>query len=316
MTSATARRADVASASAAFGVGLLSALQSRMNGGLAEAWTDPIAAATFSFATGLIALTVMVVIVPSVRSGALGIMRALRASTLRWWELAGGLCGGVFVVTQSAVVPVVGVAAFTVGVVAGQTANSLVVDRLGLGPQGTIHITRFRMLSAAMAVVAVAIAVAGRGGADLPSVLPLLAALGAGVLVAFQQAFNGRVTREGGNALSATWVNFLLGTTLLVVLLAASHGADMADPVTFEVEPWLLLGGVVGLAFIALAAWSVPRIGVLLTALLAVAGNLTSSFVLDVVLPTSGTVVNAALVVGIMMAFAAVFVGARGRSVR
>jgi len=316
MTSGSPSRAHALSLGAAFSVGLLSALQSRMNGGLAEAWSNPIAAATFSFGTGLVALTLMVIVVRPIRVGTIGVLRALRESRLRWWELAGGLCGATFVITQSSVVPLVGVAAFTVGVVAGQTASSLVVDRLGLGPRGGIPISASRLVAAGLAVSAVAIAVGGRAASEMPSVIPLLAALGAGVLVAFQQAFNGRVTMESGNAISATWVNFLLGTIMLSVLLGATHGASLSRNISMDVEPWLLLGGIVGLVFIALAAWSVPRIGVLLTALLAVAGNLTSSLILDIVLPTTGTVVNVALVTGVAVAFAAVVVGARGRAPR
>ena len=316
MTSGSPSRAHALSLGAAFAVGLLSALQSRMNGGLAEAWSDPIAAATFSFGTGLVALTLMVISVRPIRVGTIGVLRALRESRLHWWELAGGLCGATFVITQSSAVPLVGVAAFTVGVVAGQSASSLVVDRLGLGPRGAIPISASRLLAAGLAVSAVAIAVGGRGASEMPSVLPVLAALGAGVLVAFQQAFNGRVTMEAGNAISATWVNFLLGTIMLSLLLGAMHGASLSRNISIDVEPWLLLGGIVGLVFIALAAWSVPRIGVLLTALLAVAGNLTSSLILDIVLPTTGSVVNATLVTGVVVAFAAAVVGARGRAPR
>jgi transporter family-2 protein len=122
------------------------------------------------------------------------------------------------------------------------------------------------------------------------------------------------VAVESGNAVSATWLNFLMGTVMIAVLLAVTHLGRTASSPTDGPAPWLLLGGVVGLVFIALAAWSVPRIGVLMTALLAVAGNLTSSLLLDVLLPTPGSVVNAALLVGVGLAFAAVALGARGRS--
>jgi transporter family-2 protein len=300
---------------AAFSVGLLSALQSRMNGGLAEAWSDPLAAAGYSFGTGFIVLTILAVTVGPVRRGVVAVVHALRASRLRWWEVVGGLCGATFVVSQSSVVPIVGVAAFTVGVVAGQSANSLVVDRLGLGPRGTIAISGARLLAAGLAVLAVVVALAGRWEAQpTPPVVPVAAAVGAGVLVAFQQALNGRVAVESGNAVSATWLNFLMGTVMIAVLLAVTHLGRTASSPTDGPAPWLLLGGVVGLVFIALAAWSVPRIGVLMTALLAVAGNLTSSLLLDVLLPTPGSVVNAALLVGVGLAFAAVALGARGRS--
>ncbi len=298
---------------AAYAVGLLSALQSRMNGGLSEAWDDPLSATVFSFTTGLVGLTVLVLVVPAARRGVRSVPETLRTGRLRWWQFAGGVCGGIFVTTQSWVVPLAGVAAFSIAVVAGQTSNSLAVDRVGLGPRGPIAISGVRVAAAGLAVLAVAVAVAGRFSDHAPPILPIVIALIAGTLVALQQALNGRVTVETGSAVSATWVNFLLGTTLVVILWVVAHAARGFTTTLTAVEPWLLLSGVVGLVFIALAAWSVPRIGVLLTSLLVVAGNLTAALVLDLVVPTSGTVVNPALIVGLVLAFAAVLLGARGR---
>ena len=300
---------------AAFLVGLLNALQSRMNGGLAAEWGSPVTAGVWSFGTGFIALSVIAVAVPSVRRGLREVVLALRTSRLKWWQVAGGACGAVFVVSQSATVPVIGVAAFTVGVVAGQAANSLVVDRYGLGPRGVIPVTANRLIAAIIAVVGVAVAVSGRWSA--PEGIPVLAvvvAFGAGMLSAVQQALNGRVTQRSGSALSATWINFLLGLAILAVVLGTSVavGRVDVDPIG-GAAPWLYASGVVGVSFIALAAWAVPRIGVLVTALLAVAGQLTSALLLDLLLPTTGTAVSAGLVVGLVLAFLAVWLGFRGR---
>jgi len=166
-----------------------------------------------------------------------------------------------------------------------------------------------------IAVVGVAVAVSGRWSA--PEGVPVLAvvvAFGAGMLSAVQQALNGRVTQRSGSALSATWINFLLGLAILAVVLGTSVavGRVDVDPIG-GAAPWLYASGVVGVSFIALAAWAVPRIGVLVTALLAVAGQLTSALLLDLLLPTTGTAVSAGLVVGLVLAFLAVWLGFRGR---
>lgn len=308
--------ARVAPYVAAFVVGLLNALQSRMNGGLAAEWGSPVLAGAWSFGTGLVALTVLVVVLPSVRLGVLQVGSALRGSRLRWWQLAGGLCGGTFVIAQSATVPVIGVAAFTIGVVAGQATNSLVVDRYGLGPRGVIAVTPTRLLAAVVAVIAVAVAVSGRWATpDGIPVVPVAAAFGAGLLVAVQQALNGRVTQESGSAISATWVNFLLGLCLLLVVLGVAAVIDRVDIGSLGgADAWFYASGVIGVTFIALAAWAVPRIGVLVTALLAVSGQLTSALILDLALPTDGTTVSAGLIAGLVLAFVAVWLGLRGRT--
>lgn len=240
------------------------------------------------------------------------IWRSLRGGELRWWEVIGGFLGGLFVLAQSSIVPLVGVAAFTVGVVAGQTANSLLVDRLGVGPRGRIAVSGARLVAAGLAVLAVAVAV----GADLPragvtSVLPIVAAFGVGVLIAFQQAINGRVTVVSGQPLSATWLNFALGTLLLAVVFVASllAGGDISP--FGGGHPLLYLGGLVGLVFIALAAWAVTKIGVLVTSLLAISGQLTSAVALDIWVPTSRSHLTVGLVVGVVLAFLAVLIGTR-----
>ena len=166
MTATPRRRALIAGVTA-LAVGALTALQSRVNGELASVTQSGLQAALVSFGTGWILLTVIVVASPSVRRGLTSVREALRAGALRWWQVIGGVLGGFFVAVQSATVPLIGVAVFTVAVVAGQVSNSIVVDRLGLGPAGRQAVTPTRVVSAILAVAAVIIAVSDRlGGRD------------------------------------------------------------------------------------------------------------------------------------------------------
>ena len=75
----------------------------------------------------------------------------------------------------------------------------------------------------------------------------------------------------------------------------------------------MYLGGVVGIVFIAIAAWAVPIVGVLLFAVVTIAGQLSGALLLDVVAPTAGTDLAINLVLGVLLAFVAVAVAARGR---
>ena len=163
MTNVLAGGALVAGVTA-FAVGALTAMQSRINGELAVAAESSLQAALVSFGSGWIILTLILLALPSVRRGLADVRRALSAGELRWWQVLGGILGGFFVAVQSATVPIVGVALFTVAVVAGQVSNSIVVDRLGMGPAGRQAITPARVISAALAVVAVVVAVSDRLG--------------------------------------------------------------------------------------------------------------------------------------------------------
>jgi transporter family-2 protein len=293
----------------------MNALQARANGELTQHLGNGVQAALFSFGSGLLVLTIALAASTSMRAGVRTVLPAVRSGRLAWWAVPAGALGGMFIACQSYSVALVGVALFSVGMVAGQTANSLVVDRVGLSPIGKTPVTARRLVSSALATVAVVIAVSGRvAGADV-SILALLLAFLAGCVVAVQQALNGRVNLATRQPMSTTWLNFVFGTAVLLVgalvgvaLLGASVQAPTAGPA------WMYLGGVFGLVFIATAAWSVPRYGVLLFALVTIAGQLTTALVLDLVAPVGENHVGGALAVGVVLTFLAVGLSAMRRA--
>lgn len=288
-----------------------------MNGGLTALWDNPRQAALYSFGSGFVILSAVVAFSPGLRASIRRIGSSARTGALRWWEIIGGFLGALFVLTQSWTVPLIGVAAFSVGIVAGQTANSLLVDRLGVSPRGVLPITGNRLAAAVIAIGAVAVAVADRLGVPgETSWLPVAASFLAGALIAFQQAINGRVAVESRNPWAATWLNFGLGSALLAVIFLTSVVLGAGPTLHLGGNPLLYLGGVVGLIFIALAAWSVTKIGVLLTALLSVAGQLTAALALDLLLPTAGAAVTGGLVAAVALAYVAVVTGSWRRASR
>ena len=293
-------------------VGALTAVQSRINGELAYVTGHGIEAAVVSFGSGWIILTVLLIAWRPVREGLGSVIEALRGGGLRPWQIMGGFLGAFFVCVQSITVPMVGVAVFTVAVVAGQSSNSLLVDRVGLGPAGRQPITAARVVSAALAVIAVAVAVSDRLTGDVTASIPaVLVALVAGLAIAVQQAINGRVGAAARNSFTAAWVNFTLGCLLLGAAFGIAWAVSDLDPVALPEGPWwLYAGGAIGVLFIATAAWVVQRLGVLLFALSSIAGQLCGALFLDWVMPTPGTTFHLTLVAGIVLAGAAVLVGA------
>lgn len=299
--------------------GLLTALQSRFNGELSVHLANGIEAALFSFGSGLV-LSLVILVVGPARRAVMRIPEALRARNLSWWQLLGGIGGGLFVAVQAASVPIVGVAVFTVAVVAGQSANSLIVDRIGLGPAGKQPVTPRRVLSAMVAFTAVLIAVSNRFGTASFSLVAVVACFLVGAATSVQQALNGRITRATGNPTPGTLMNFLVGSAMLAVLFIGNWTFVGHEPVPLGGGPWwAYLGGVVGVVFILIAAWVVPIIGVLVFAVLSIAGQLSCALVLDLVAPTAGSHLGWQLVLGVLLAFGAVVIaagnrlGARGR---
>lgn len=295
--------------------GLTTSLQARVNGELARHMANGVQAALVSFLTGLAILTVIVLVVPSARQGVLRVPRAVRDGQLPWWATLGGFLGGAFIASQSFAVALGGVALFAVSTVAGQSLSSLAVDRSGLGPLGKVAITPQRLVAAILTAVGVIIAASGRLGAVDFSLFAVLAAVTAGALTSVQQAINGRTNVVTRQPVSTTWVNFVFGTLGLAVAVGigvAIQGTAVTAPTT---GPWwMYLGGALGVVFIMTAAWAVPRYGVLVFALVSIAGQLSSALIIDLVAPVGTATVQWTLVAGIVLTFAAVLSAARGRS--
>ena len=304
----------------AVGSGLAIPVQGRINGALGARLDDGIAASVVSFSTGLLLMILISLVLPRGRAGLASILPAVRSRAFpRIYVLAGGI-GALFVFAQSFTVGILGVALFTVATVTGQTVSGLLVDRLGIGPAGKKSVTGIRIIGCVLTIAAVAWAVsprftgaaaAGGTGAGAPDagpsalLLPLLLPVLAGFLMSFQQAMNGTATIHYGTPIAATLVNFVAGGLVLwtaygIKLAVAGPGNPLPG------EWWYYVGGPMGCVFIGLGALLVRSLGVLVTGLGMIAGQLLGSLALDVILPAPGTVVAPATVLGTILTLAAI----------
>jgi transporter family-2 protein len=319
--SRSAQRHQILGLGAAFIIGVLLAIQSRLNGELGSRLGDGVTAALISFGSGLIILLIVAALVPRVRRALGRVWRAIRLpsgsisgarSGLRWWQCIGGIAGAFVIAAQSITVGIVGVAVFSVAMVAGQTVSSLVVDRLGFGPAGPQHYTPLRVAGACIALVAVVLAVSDRLNHPSGLAVAVLPAL-AGISIAVQQAINGRVARTASpdayGAVTAALINFLVGTIALVVAFLIDL-AVRGTPHALPTEPWLYVGGACGVAFISLAAVVVRVVGVFVLGLGTIAGQLIASLVIDVFVPAADSPVTFTVVAGTLLALVAALVAA------
>lgn len=303
----------IAGVGLATGSGVLVAIQSRINGELGVRLADGIAAALVSFGLGLVILLVLVPATGGGRRGLAAVRGALRTGTLRPWQCLGGVCGAFLVATQGLTIGALGVAVFTVAVVAGQSGSSLLVDRAGIGPTGRQAVTPNRLIGAVLTVLAVLLAVGDRlgdPGALALAVLPLAAGVG----MAWQQAVNGRVRAAADSALTATLVNFAVGTVTLLATFAVEVAVRGRPTGGFPSEPWLYAGGPVGIVFITLAAALVRFTGVLLLGLATIAGQIVGAVLLDVALPTAASHPGLNTLLGAALTLAAVLIAAGGKA--
>ncbi|WP_314098551.1 DMT family transporter [Microbacterium foliorum] len=269
----------------AVAIGIMTAVQARINGVLGLRLDDGIVAGLISFAVGLAALIAVIVCIPAARRGAGRLRVGIRDRTIPFWMLLGGACGALTVSTQGITAGVLGVSLFTVGVVAGQTLHGLVLDRIGFGPAGVVAVTPGRVVGGLLALAAVGISLSGDVLATAPLWM-LLLPFAAGVGIAWQAATNGRLAQRVQSPIAATLMSFVAGTIALLVAAGISiafRGVPAAPPA----EPWLYLGGFLGSAYILLGAFIVAHTGVLLMGLGSVLGQLTASVVIDLVWPAA-----------------------------
>jgi transporter family-2 protein len=279
------------------------AAQARVNGALRTRLGSPLVVALVSFAVGSVALVLAALALR--RAGG---ARRLRTGT-RWWWWLGGLAGAALVWSSAAAVPLVGVALTAVAVVAGATVGSLVVDRIGLSPRGRQPLTRPRVAGAGLAVAGLLVGTVGRHGDVRP--LLLLAVGLAGFAGATQQAANGQLQQHSGEALVAASVSFLAGTAALALGVLAVAVAGRLPGLHWPGAPWLYLGGLGGAVYIALGAYTVPRLGVLHLTLGTVAGQLAGGVVLDAVTPAARGGLGLASVLAAACTLVAVVVASR-----
>lgn len=292
----------------AVATGLFIPIQGRINGALGVALEDGIGAAVVSFSTGLLVMTVISLALPRGRAGLARILPAVRERQFPPYYVLAGCIGALFVFAQSFTVGLLGVALFTVAAVTGQTLSGLLVDRMGIGPAGKRPITGIRVLGSVLTVAAVAWAVSPRfsaGESGLQLLVPVMLPLLAGFLMSFQQAMNGTATVHYGTPIAATLVNFIAGAVLLwVAWLIKLAVAGAGNPL--PAQWWYYLGGPLGCIFIGIGALLVRSLGVLVTGLGMIAGQLLGSLGLDLILPVPGTVIALPTVLGTILTLGAI----------
>ena len=290
--------------------GVLIALQARANGELSHRLGNGLQAALVSFTSGLIIIVVIALFNPSIKEGIRTLRSAVIAKAIPPWTLFAGMLGASFVAVQTQIVPLIGVAIYSVAAIAGQSAISLVVDRIGLTGGGKKEITPRRVTAAFVTVFAVFISVADRlDGKDL-SITAVILGVFAGAIVGVQRAMNGQINEHSQQSFTTSLLNFAMGTTFLLVILlfAMTLGGMKLSPL--PAGPWwIYTGGAIGVIYVAFTSTIVQHLGVLTFTLISVGGQLAGSLLIDLFSPTDGVQISIYLVSGIVLTYLGVLVG-------
>lgn len=290
--------------------GAMIALQARANGELSHRLNNGVQAALISFGSGLLIIAIVALFSPGIKLGIKNLRGALIRKELPHWMLLAGTLGGTFVAIQTHIVPFIGVAIYSVASIAGQTAISLGVDRIGLTGGGKKHITYRRVAAALLTVGAVLVSVWDRLDADNLSFFPVFLGVVAGAVVGVQRALNGRINESSHQSYTTSLLNFIMGTSILVLVLLITTLVSGNPISSLPSGPWwIYTGGVIGVIYIAFTSTIVQHLGVLTFTLFSVGGQLVGSLLIDLISPTHGVQVSAYLISGIAMTYLGVIVG-------
>ena len=290
--------------------GAMIALQARANGELSHRLDNGLQAALVSFSSGLLIILLITPFSPHIKEGIKNLRTAVANKEIARWKLFAGALGGSFVAIQTQIVPLIGVAIYSVASIAGQTAMSLVVDRIGLTGGGKKLISPRRVIAAVLTVLAVLVSVWDRIDANNLSMLAVTAGCIAGAVVGVQRALNGQINEHSHQSFTTSLLNFITGTTFLVILILVGMVIGKNELSPLPAGPWwIYTGGVIGVIYIAFTSTIVQHLGVLTFTLFSVGGQLAASLVIDLVSPTDGVSVSAYLITGLAMTYIGVIAG-------
>jgi len=290
--------------------GVMIAFQARANGELSYRLDNAPQAALVSFSSGLFFIAIYAIFSPRIKEGIRCLKAAVSSGEIPKIRLLAGSLGGAFVALQTSVVPLIGVALYSVASIAGQSAVSLLVDRIGLTGGGVKLISPRRIAAAFITVIAVLVSVLDKLEADDFQLFALLLAVIAGALVGVQRALNGQINEHSQNSYTTSLLNFITGTSFLTLFIIILIALGRVELQPLPIGPWwIYTGGVIGVIYIAATSLIVQHLGVLTFTLFSVGGQLIASLLLDIYSPTQGVSVSWYLVSGIAMTYIGVLVG-------
>ncbi len=288
--------------------GMLSPMQSAVNGQLGKFLGDGNACAVISFASGLIVMFFIIISRKSTREQFASIPSLIKSRKIPLWNWFAGLCGAMVVFSEGASAHELGVATFQTSLISALILSGLLCDRFGIGVKEKKPFTLQRITGALLAIIATIFVVIPQWESPQVLILAVLPFL-AGLLAGWQPAGNSAVGEATGSMLvSITW-NFIVGFTVLATALVIRVALGY---VSFDLPTqwWMYLGGPLGLASIALMALLVRGIGLLLLGVASTAGQLLGSVLIDLAIPALGNTVYLVTIIGTLFALAGAIVTA------
>ncbi|EIJ0292267.1 DMT family transporter, partial [Escherichia coli] len=134
--------------------GMLSPMQSAVNGQLGHWLQDGNACAVISFASGLVVMFFIIMARKETRQQFAAIPSLIKNRKVPLWNWFAGLCGAMVVFSEGASASALGVATFQTALISALLLSGLLCDRFGIGVDEKKYFTPYRIIGALFAVIA------------------------------------------------------------------------------------------------------------------------------------------------------------------
>jgi transporter family-2 protein len=178
----------------------------------------------------------------------------------------------------------------------GQTTASLFIDSFGLFGMKRHPFERSTLIGFAFAVAGIALML---DATVSTAVIAVLMSFGAGLSIVTARSMNARLAASVGT-MQGTMINFLAAFpfTVLLALTLGRHGYTAAS--FTSVPLWIYLGGILGVAGVAMNNLLVPHLPAFQLTLLSFLGSIAGSLVIDLI--SGGSYPSRSLLGGLLIA--------------
>lgn len=126
--------------------GMLSPMQSAVNGQLGHWLQDGNACAVISFSSGLVVMFFIIIARKETRQQFASIPTLIKKRKIPLWNWFAGLCGAMVVFSEGASASALGVATFQTALISALLLSGLLCDRFGIGVEEKKYFTPWRII--------------------------------------------------------------------------------------------------------------------------------------------------------------------------
>lgn len=271
-------------------IGIILPMQTAINSKLRTFVQSPFTSSMISFTVGTIYLAVMTLI-----SGKSLFLSAETFSDNPWWIWLGGLLGVFYLTSNILLFPKLGGVQTVIMPISGQIIMSMLIDNFGWFASAVHPFGLTRLVGTIILVAGLYVTIVLPDQLEKKNTIEgektyvkevwfwRLVGVLAGMISATQIAINGHLGTVLDSSIHASFISFLLGSVILIVLVGIKERGY--KQITLAIGPgkawWVWLGGVIGGTYVLGTVYLVPVLGTGAAVVIALFGQMIGGILVD-----------------------------------